>query len=401
MGANASKPNEEEAAKLKDSFDLPVYSDIANVKAYYDLGLTYRTICTPNWILDDPELFYGFWGKCFNDYRKTIPHEGYTIVKSWRDRYFSDNSIYAKRLEEIQKETIRNAGCFHPLYSRIAYEEKLQMQMQNIGRTQSQFQKYQSHKDDLPLASPFFVYTSNVDAHSVRAGFSPNEVYEIHGTTEMWQCASVCQDDVWLAPPHFLFNNIDPHTMRLIPTQQPETEMEREVSGPFSETNGFITGSFPRCRNCGGPARPAILMFGDSKFNADRAAAAQYKVWSEAVSSILEDNPDAKLLIFEVGCGLNVPTVRYQSETWLSDRRNVKLVRVNVDYPLRPCRAQTISLMGTGLHAVKMIDKFLKELEQLEQEKEQETVDAEARASVSTQPVSVEALSGGHVNTAG
>jgi NAD-dependent SIR2 family protein deacetylase len=27
----------------------------------------------------------------------------------------------------------------------------------------------------------FFVYTSNVDNHSIKAGFHKNEVYEIHG----------------------------------------------------------------------------------------------------------------------------------------------------------------------------------------------------------------------------
>ena len=39
-----------------------------------------------------PQWFYGFWGQCFNDYRKVCPHEGYDIVARWgRDKNFSAN----------------------------------------------------------------------------------------------------------------------------------------------------------------------------------------------------------------------------------------------------------------------------------------------------------------------
>jgi len=44
---------------------LSVYKDVADVKAYRDRNLTYSSICEPHWLEDDPELFYGFWGKCF------------------------------------------------------------------------------------------------------------------------------------------------------------------------------------------------------------------------------------------------------------------------------------------------------------------------------------------------
>jgi hypothetical protein len=35
------------------------------------------------------QIFYGFWGKCFNDYMETPPHDGYRIVKEWADSLFS------------------------------------------------------------------------------------------------------------------------------------------------------------------------------------------------------------------------------------------------------------------------------------------------------------------------
>lgn len=64
---------------------LAVYADVANVPAYSMRSLDYFCICQPDWLEDEPELFYGFWGQCFNDYRGTQPHEGYDIIARWRN----------------------------------------------------------------------------------------------------------------------------------------------------------------------------------------------------------------------------------------------------------------------------------------------------------------------------
>ena len=37
-----------------------------------------------------------------------------------------------------------------------------------------------------------FVYTSNVNGHFQRAGFSPDHVYEVHGTIGAMQCLDDC-----------------------------------------------------------------------------------------------------------------------------------------------------------------------------------------------------------------
>ena len=63
---------------------LAVYRDIAEVPAYQERGLTYNSVCEPSWLEADPSLFYGFWGACFNDYRRTRPHRGYEIIRRWR-----------------------------------------------------------------------------------------------------------------------------------------------------------------------------------------------------------------------------------------------------------------------------------------------------------------------------
>lgn len=41
----------------------------------------------PRCLEQDPELFWGFWGKCYNDYSTVQPHDGYAILKRWWDRF--------------------------------------------------------------------------------------------------------------------------------------------------------------------------------------------------------------------------------------------------------------------------------------------------------------------------
>eukprot|EP00959_Pyramimonas_sp_CCMP1952_P094153 1969673-Pyramimonas_sp.AAC.2 len=121
---------------------LAVYKDIADVPAYQKRGLEYHDICQPHWIEEDPDLFYGFWGMCFNDYRNTNPHEGYHIIQRWRDSRFAKN----KYSQQIQSAWKGKAG------------------------------------EEAPGA--FFSVTSNVDEHFKKVGFKPSEVREIHGHTE-------------------------------------------------------------------------------------------------------------------------------------------------------------------------------------------------------------------------
>ena len=39
------------------------------------------------WLSIEPDLFWGFCGQCFNDYRETSPHEGYEIINRWAQRF--------------------------------------------------------------------------------------------------------------------------------------------------------------------------------------------------------------------------------------------------------------------------------------------------------------------------
>lgn len=91
---------------------LAVYKDIASVPAWHNMDLTYADLCDPMWITKgvaqelqfgtthmllcdhpskccpgfaiepcaDPEIFFGFWGTCLNNYMETPQHQGYELL---------------------------------------------------------------------------------------------------------------------------------------------------------------------------------------------------------------------------------------------------------------------------------------------------------------------------------
>ena len=67
----------------------------------------YMKLCQPHWVKTDPEIFYGFWGSCFNSYRYTDPHDGYKIVKQWKEKYFANKEI-SKQIQENVKVNYKN-----------------------------------------------------------------------------------------------------------------------------------------------------------------------------------------------------------------------------------------------------------------------------------------------------
>jgi hypothetical protein len=50
-----------------------------------------QDLCQPEWIETDPEIFYGFWGTCFNEYRDATLHAGYDILRRWVRQRFDSN----------------------------------------------------------------------------------------------------------------------------------------------------------------------------------------------------------------------------------------------------------------------------------------------------------------------
>ena len=128
-----------------------------------------------------------------------------------------------------------------------------------------------------------FVFTSNVDGQFQKAGFAEDRLVECHGTIHQLQCVRGCSDQLW--PTELPHLDIDPETIR-------------------------ARGELPCCPQCGGLARPNILMFGDGGWNSRRSAAQawRFQAWLNRVSR-------ERLVAVELGAGTAIPTVRSVAES--------------------------------------------------------------------------------------
>ena len=225
---------------------------------YAKLGLDFVSLASPRWFVSDPELAWGFYGHRLMLYRETEPHEGFGILRRWMSR-------------------MRGRG---------------------------------------------FVYTSNVDGHFQKAGFSPDQVYEVHGSIGAMQCLSECGVTIFSADPYSL--NIDHQTMRAIPP-------------------------LPKCPRCGAMARPNILMFGDWGWNSSHAETQQ-----QQLRSWLASLAGAPLVVVECGAGIAIPTVRLACED-IARRYGATLIRINPREPEVP--EDQISLPMGAYDALRALDE--------------------------------------------
>eukprot|EP01064_Diplonema_japonicum_P019192 TRINITY_DN27897_c0_g1_i1.p1 TRINITY_DN27897_c0_g1~~TRINITY_DN27897_c0_g1_i1.p1 ORF type:complete len:288 (+),score=57.14 TRINITY_DN27897_c0_g1_i1:57-866(+) len=136
----------------------------------------------------------------------------------------------------------------------------------------------------------YHVYTSNVDAHFLKAGFPRDRVTEIHGNITEWQC-------------------MDSTLCEIFPSE-----------------------TFPeKCPTCGGLPRPHIVMFADDYCKTTPYMGGMYQDWEAR----MEASSGVRLVIVEVGCGTVVPAIRVETEEVLRDMHQAdphckaKLYRVN------------------------------------------------------------------------
>eukprot|EP00929_Paragymnodinium_shiwhaense_P080447 TRINITY_DN41955_c0_g1_i2.p1 TRINITY_DN41955_c0_g1~~TRINITY_DN41955_c0_g1_i2.p1 ORF type:complete len:438 (-),score=96.32 TRINITY_DN41955_c0_g1_i2:508-1821(-) len=384
---------------------LAVYKDVAEVPAYKQRGLTYSDVCSPEWLDAEPELFWGFWGQCYNDYRQTAPHEGYQIIERWVERRFRHSPIAdALRMEQEKLVDYRR---------RIAKCDPFHVEGNAGG---------------------FFAFTSNVDAHHFD-WFQACEIVECHGNVELYQCAgekkqevdefsmsywpsrrAIC-DMIWRCPLDFRFvvdkasmlapasgedkspvaadlengrNDEDeapdseakrpcvghvkgggrPHLLRHMPAAA-EHCSESALAEAFSKNH-------PSCPACGGVARPCILMFGDFDWKPYEAQDQQFVCWKEAGKRMSSRQEQAgaplKVAVLEIGAGDRVATVRRESEDTVMMFQmagaDTTLIRVNPEIPygdharLGPggrWENSVLSILGSGLETLRKIDAAMPE----------------------------------------
>lgn len=394
---------------------LAVYADVAKVDAYAERGLEYHDICHPRWLKEEPELFWGFWGQCYNDYRDTAPHAGYEILSRWARSRFKRT----KTATDIKGRLLKGRQ-YDKVHSNLRPQYQAPYQVQDV-------------------AGAFFVFTSNVDAHHFD-WFDACEIHECHGNTELYQCGSgnrTCPSGVWRAPLDFRFkvnkdtmlapvtaegaealpavaqqdaSQADPAALEraaapsepqattatpwdaLAPSAAaPEASPPRvgRVDGstrtttlrympgdPEAAAAGFET-NHPVCISCGEAARPAILMFDDGGCKQNPMQEQRWCDWVATVMAMAEqtrrtDQP-LRVAILEIGAGGNVPTVRNQAQDKLTQfttsGASVKLIRINPEFPLgddtgdpdvKPPNAENlISIMARGLESLSKIDGAL------------------------------------------
>ena len=138
--------------------------------------------------------------------------------------------------------------------------------------------------------------------------------------TETWQCSKPCCLRLWQAPLDVSFD-VDLATMRL--RQQNDDEDDTPVD--FKQNRGFVK-PHPMCQFCGAPARPAyvlvvtwtslahshhyhsrVLMFDDViSWIRNAQHERRWQLWKSTVKNFLKQHPDKKLVILEIGAGVNV-----------------------------------------------------------------------------------------------
>jgi NAD-dependent SIR2 family protein deacetylase len=224
------------------------------------LGLRFDELANPHRFVDNPALAWGFYGHRLRLYRGARPHRGFEILRRWAE---------------------------------------------------------------LPQEGSF-VFTSNVDGHFQRAGFSEERVVECHGSILHLQCTGPCCDDIWEAEE--LEIDVDKETFR--------------ARGPL-----------PSCPSCGAVARPNVLMFGDWLWVPHRTASQEERMrrWVEALTG--------RTVVIEVGAGTAVPTVRLTSEH-LARRTGGHLVRINPREPEAPAGATSLPM--SALEALEALDRLLR-----------------------------------------
>jgi len=219
-------------------------------------GIDFTEIANPAAFANNPRQAWGFYGHRLNLYRQTQPHHGFQLLHNWANR--------------------KPGG--------------------------------------------YAVFTSNVDGHFQKAGFSEDYIYECHGSIHFLQCSQPCNEQI-----------LSVGSLHI------ETDDE----------NCLATSDLPRCNLCLEVMRPNILMFGDWQW-VDTRAVQQQRQFSQAIAQMQQP------VIIELGAGLAVPTVRHFCES-----SGAPLIRINPRDWQRPPYVEGVSLPMGALEALTAIDALL------------------------------------------
>lgn len=293
------------------------------------LNMDFSEMSIPNHFETDPRLAWAFWHFRHQAYTLGAPHAGYDILAKW------------------------GGGLRYGLFS----------------------------------------VTSNIDGHWARtAGVGPERLYECHGAVTRMQTVEDAGDgDIWPTDAAEIAA-LNVPTWDLIPGEEVEISLAspdaqapwlpavvgddgasmmqdgkrvsaRGVRRPGGPDLMRVTPGcpLPTCPKTGLPTRPNVLMFYDGAVNVD-VIERQQGAFSEWLDGIPKS---ARLVIVEVGAGLEVPTIRGISQRTLRQFPQGALVRINLDdSEVGSARSsqKAVSVGGFGaLEALTRIDQMLGE----------------------------------------
>ncbi len=169
----------------------------------------------------------------------------------------------------------------------------------------------------------YFILTSNIDSHFQKAGFEEDRIRELHGTLAYFQSSRPdLSKEVW----------------------------KNDLSAEQIEKNIELN-SFPLCPYSNVMARPNVYMFRDDTYIDTRS-----KAQGKKFQIFLERNKNKKLIVFEIGSGPHVQTIRVKTRM-LKTEYQVNIVRINPkDYKIK---APHIGIAQGALSALTAIDNYL------------------------------------------
>lgn len=308
------------------------FSSDSGLQTYECAPSEYRDMCNPSKLIDDPDRFQQFWLDFTKSYLATKPHIGYELLDQWCE---------GGRLRHLHRSNCDRDGSSNG------------------------------------CSVPWWVYSSNVDGHFRLFGSFSKSVCEIHGSALEFRCA--CGIGYANGEPR-LGNLWDQWNQKaLLSTDSCKSTTVEVKLDLLCDVNRSTTTLL--CRHCLQPMRPNVLMFHDTDENVLGSIDIQrerYQTWEGRVEDEVVQR-GANLVILEMGCGVNVPAVRQESEEVILDcvkkvsthennnaiagsacliRINPKDAAINIDGGT----FDSIPIASTAAVALRKIDRWLEAL---------------------------------------
>ena len=184
-----------------------------------------------------------------------------------------------------------------------------------------------------------FVLTTNADGMFVQNGFDPERVYTIQGDYSRLQCLRPCTQDALFPMLPYIESRI--------------------TSIDTADTQRLLAEKVPRCPKCSGPMM--LNVRGGNWFLEGHFEELRDRYTDFLQSGLRRATAEHPLVILEIGCGFNTPGVtRIPNERMALRHPNLRLIRVNAQYPEVPQAVNGTTAIGLGGNAAEILRHFVR-----------------------------------------